>query len=296
MNPRDRMNSPIFKSWNVIYPIFIYFVAINLSMSLFTMLASFLRADPEEQYMALQTAAVAVTIPFVAKYYRKDRGEPTVFWQHMDTILEKKSTAMRIVNGVLMFLAGAAAGIALNNMLIMSSLVERSEEFQQVNQSFFAGGIMFELLGACILTPFLEELLYRGIVYARLCDMMITDHEEKEGRAQRRKKISRVLAALLSALLFGVIHMNLVQFIYAGLIGLLLAWFMEKAGHFYGAFLAHAGANLMAVLRVEASSLSWMKPGNPSFSAATAVSGTVCIVLLAAIWLLSRREGAQEEG
>ena len=38
-------NSPIFKSWNVIYPVFIYFVVTNLAMTLFAMLASFLGAE-----------------------------------------------------------------------------------------------------------------------------------------------------------------------------------------------------------------------------------------------------------
>ena len=80
MNPRDRQNSPVFKAFNIIYPVFVYFVATNLSMSLFTMFAVFLGAEPQEQYMALQTASVAVTIPFIARFYQKDRNEPTVFW------------------------------------------------------------------------------------------------------------------------------------------------------------------------------------------------------------------------
>lgn len=287
MNPRDRMNSPIFKSWNVIYPIFIYFVATNLSMSLFTMLAVFLGADPEEQYMALQTASVAVTIPFIAHYYQKDRNEPTVFWEHMGIEIEKKSMAKKVLNGILMFLAGAAAGVTLNNLLILSGLEEISEGYQQVNQQFFAGGILFELLGACLLTPFLEELLYRGVVYGRLCDMMILDNEEKTERGKKRERISRILAVVISALLFGVIHMNLVQFIYAGILGILLAWFMEKAGHFYGAFLAHMGANLMAVLRVEVSTFSWMKPEDSRFCMVTVVLAVVSVLLIAVIQLLS---------
>lgn len=287
MNPRDRMNSPIFKSWNVIYPIFIYFVATNLSMSLFTMLAVFLGANPEEQYMALQTASIAVTIPFIAHYYQKDKNEPTVFWEHMDLEIEKKSMAKRILNGILMFLAGAAAGATLNNLLILSGLEEVSESFQQVNQYFFAGGILFELLGACLLTPFLEELLYRGVVYGRLCDMMILDNEEKTDRGKKRERVSRILAIVISALLFGVIHMNLVQFIYAGILGILLAWFMEKTGHFYGAFLAHMGANLMAVLRVEVPAFSWMKPGNSSFYMVSAILAIVSILLIVVIQLLS---------
>ncbi len=287
MNPRDRMNSPIFKSWNVIYPIFIYFVATNLSMSLFTMLAVFLGANPEEQYMALQTASVAVTIPFIAHYFQKDKNEPTVFWEHMDIEIKKKSMAKRALNGVLMFLTGAVAGVTLNNLLILSGLEEISEGYQQVNQQFFAGGILFELLGACLLTPFLEELLYRGVVYGRLCDMMILDNEEKTERGKKRERVSRILAIVISALLFGIIHMNLVQFIYAGILGILLAWFMEKTGHFYGAFLAHIGANLMAVLRVEAPAFSWMKPADSRFFIVTVVLAVVSILLIAVIQLFS---------
>ena len=138
MNPRDRMNSPIFKSFHIIYPVFIYFVATNLSMSLFTMLAVFLGADPQEQYMSLQTASVAVTIPFIARHYQKDRNEPTVFWEHMGMVIAKKPAAARACNGILMFLAGAAVGVALNNLLILSGLEEISQGYQEVNRQFFS--------------------------------------------------------------------------------------------------------------------------------------------------------------
>lgn len=288
MNPRDRMNSPIFRALHIIYPIFVYFVAINLSMSLFTMLATFLGADPREYYMALQTAAVAVTIPFVARHYQKDKNEPTVFWEHMDLEIAKKSSMKRIMNGILMFFGGAAAGLALNNLLILSHLEEISQGYQQVNEQLFSGGILFELLGACLLTPFLEELLYRGVVYARLCDMMILDNEEKTASGKKRERISRILAMIISALLFGVIHMNLVQFIYAAVLGIFLAWLMERTGHFYGALLAHMGANFLAVLRVETTVFSWMKLGATSFYAATAVASVLAIFLIAGIWVLNR--------
>lgn len=288
MNPRDRMNSPIFKSWNVIYPIFIYFVATNLSMSLFTMFAVFLRADPNEQYMSLQTASVAVTIPFIARFFQKDKNEPTVFWEHMNLEIGKKQSAKKAANGVLMFLAGAAIGAFLNNVLILSGLEEVSQGYQEASQQLFSGGILVELLSACLLTPFLEELLYRGVVYGRLCDLMILDNEEKTDRGKKRERVSRILAMVISALLFGVIHMNLVQFVYAALLGLLLAWFMEKTGHFYGAFLAHMGANLVAVLRVETSVFSWMKSGTSAFYTATTVAAVIGVFLIAVIEFINR--------
>ena len=288
MDPKNIQYSPIFKSWNMIYPIFIYFVVTNVAMTVFTMFAVFLGADPQEQYMMLQTAAVAVTIPFIARYYQKDKKEPTVFWEHMELEFEKKTTARKVGNGILMFLAGAAAGMMLNNLLMLTGLEEISQGYQEVNTNFFAGGILFELLGACLLTPFLEELLYRSVVYGRLCDMMILDNEKKTPQGQKRERNSRILAMVISALLFGVLHMNLVQFIYAGVLGILLAWFMEKSGHFYGAFLAHMGANLMAVLRVETKIFSWMETPKPAFYGATAVLAILTVVLIIVIQVWNR--------
>ena len=189
-------------------------------------------------------------------------------------------------------------GVALNNLLILSGLQEISQGYQEINRQLFSGGILFELLGACLLTPFLEELLYRGVVYGRLCDLMILDNEEKTSQGKKRERVSRMLAMVISALLFGVLHMNLVQFIYAALLGVLLAWFVEKAGHFYGAFLAHMGANLMAVLRVETPMFSWMKQGEASFYAATAAAaaaGVLLVVVVQAVSVGGKRKGEAME-
>jgi len=261
-------------------------------MPLLAMLASFLGADYKEQYMALQTATVAVTIPFIANYYNKDRREPTVFWEHMGMVFGQKAVWQRVANGMLMFLAGAVAGMALNNILALTALEEISEGYQETAGYFFAGGISFELLGACLLTPFLEEMLYRGVVYGRLCDMLILDNEEKTERGKKRERMSRLTAALLSALLFGILHMNLVQFVYAGLLGLLLAWLMEKSGHLYGAFLAHMGANLVSVLRVETKLFAWMEQSQPVFAKVTAALVACSVALLVAIQWLNRKRKA----
>ena len=124
-------NNAIFKFWNVIYPIFIYFVAINLAVSLFAVFAAFLGADIQKQYMALQTAAVAVTLPFIVRYYRKDQKEPTAFWERMKRVSEKKTSARKAANAIWMVLAGASAGAALNNLLALTALKEISRGFQE---------------------------------------------------------------------------------------------------------------------------------------------------------------------
>lgn len=285
MNPKNKQYSAILKSWNIIYPVFIYFVVTNLAMTVFAMFATFLGADYEEQYMALQTATVAVTIPFIASYYNKDRKEPTVFQEHMQNIFHTKTPFQKVFNGILMFLLGAMLGMVLNNLLSLTSLEEVSEGYQEVTGYFFAGGILFELLGACLLTPFLEEMLYRSVVYGRLCDMMILDNEEKTEKGKKRERNSRIIAMVFSAVLFGVLHMNLVQFIYAGVLGIMLAWLMEKTGHLYGAFLAHMGANLMSVLHVETNLFTWMDQGGSKFYTATVVMAVISVILIVVIQL-----------
>lgn len=282
-------NNAMFKSWNVIYPVFIYFVVMNLAMSLFAMLASFLGADYQEQYMALQTAAVAVTIPVIVRYYQRDKKEPTVFWEHMGMEFRDKTSILKICNGIWMFLAGAVIGMALNNVLALTALEEISEGYQEAAGHFFAGGIFFELLGACLLTPVLEEVLYRGVVYGRLCDLMILNNEEKTKEGTKREKRSRVTAMVFSAVLFGVLHMNWVQFVYAAMLGIMLAWFMEKSGHFYGALLAHIGANLVSVLRVETRMFGWMEKSKSVFAGSTAALVLIGALLLVVIGLQNRK-------
>ena len=70
-----------------------------------------------------------------------------------------------------------------------------------------------ELFGTSVVTPILEEMLYRGLVYNRL---------KRSGRTG--------MAIVISGLVFGLIHFNLVQFLYAGLIGIFLAVVYETEG------------------------------------------------------------------
>lgn len=105
--------------------------------------------------------------------------------------------------------------MAVNNVIAMTPLIEASAGFQSANQAFFAGGVVFELLGSCLVIPLAEELLYRGVVERRLSLLC--------GSAP---------AIVLSAVIFGVMHWNVVQFLYAGILGLLLAWLLERTGFF----------------------------------------------------------------
>lgn len=71
-------------------------------------------------------------------------------------------------------------------------------------------------------SPLAEELVFRAMVFRTL-----------------RKGFSFPAAAVLSGVLFGVYHMNVVQGVYAALIGVLLAFAYEKTNSLWGCYLLH---------------------------------------------------------
>ena len=215
-----------FKLWQIIYPIGIYYVVSSL---MYFVLGLFL-GDGQQTYMLRQLICSAATIPATMSFYKQDKIAEQVVY---GTEKEKLDTKW-LTDTVLAVVGAATLGIAVNNIIAMTPLVQMSEGFQEANESFFAGTVVFELLGSCLVIPIAEELLFRGVVYKRL------------------KLYFGVTPALIgSALIFGIMHVNLVQFLYAAVIGLFLAFVLEKTGKLSMAVLGHIAANLAAVLRTE---------------------------------------------
>ena len=156
----------------------------------------------------------------------------------------------------------SCAGIAVNNLIAVSGLQKLSGAYQQVEQAFYSSDLLCELLVLGIITPFTEELLYRSVVYQRM-----------------RESYGAVTAVIGSSLIFALLHMNLVQIIYAFVLGLLLALLMERYQDMRVPFAGHAAANIIAVLRGETGLLSWLKQGNPLFVPVTVVLAVVTIIL-----------------
>lgn len=249
-----------YKIWQIIYPIGIYYVVSSLVYFALEMLLG----TENETYMLRQLICAAATIPFVYSFYRQDRiARETVYGK------KKISLSPGILRQIVpAIISGAALGIAVNNIIAMTPLMEVSFGFQNANEAFFAGEILFEFLGSCLLIPIAEELLYRGIVYRRLRLMM--------GAGP---------AMLLSAVIFGIMHVNLVQFLYAGILGILLAFLLEKIGFLYAPVLGHIAANIAAVVRQETGWLSFSyerTAGGIGFSALMLGIAAASIAYLAA--------------
>lgn len=104
--------------------------------------------------------------------------------------------------------------------------------------------------------PLAEEIVFRAMIFRTL-----------------RKGFAFWPAAMLSGVAFGMYHMNLVQGVYASLLGVLLAYIYEKTNSVLGVYIFHLSFNLMNY----GISFIQQHAGLPEF-----LQGLITLVLIAA--------------
>lgn len=117
--------------------------------------------------------------------------------------------------------------VGLNYVFNILGITKMSAEYNSVYDNQFSINFILGLILYGVFSPIVEEVLFRGIIYNRL------------------KRIFPVLLSIiLSALLFGMFHGNIVQGTYGTLMGLIIALFYEKFDSFYAPVIIHSVANI----------------------------------------------------
>lgn len=150
--------------------------------------------------------------------------------------------------------------LGLNLLLSILPLSSLSPSFQETAASQAAVPVWLGILLYGLAAPFSEELVFRGILY---------------GKA--RPVLGKTAAMLFSGLLFGIYHGNLVQGIYASLIGTLLCYLYEKEGSLPAPVIFHGMANLAVYLFFDV----W-RAGERIMAGGPAGAAVVCAALLMA--------------
>ena len=134
-----------------------------------------------------------------------------------------------------------AAAIGLNNIILFLDFAKYSKGFQEAAEILFAPSLGEQLIYSGILAPLVEEVIFRGGIFRLL-----------------RKKLSFLWGAVISSLLFGLYHGNLVQFLYASLMGMLLAYVYEKYGDLKAPIVAHVSSNVIVCILTWVDGFTWM--------------------------------------
>lgn len=170
---------------------------------------------------------------------------------------------------------GVVACVVSNNIISMSQLALYSDEYQKVNASLYSASFPVMLVGLGMIVPAAEELMFRGVLYNRIKDLA-----------------SQRMAWVLSSLLFGLYHGNLVQGIYGFLAGMLLVYVYEKFGSMWAPAITHMVLNITSVCVSKTGVFTWLFQDMMRVCVVTVAGGALlgfCLLFLV------RMESGQEE-
>ena len=159
-----------------------------------------------------------------------------------------------------------SSNVFFNIAAELSGILNRSASYEETEAVLYGASLFVQLLFMVLLAPVVEELIFRGMCYERLRNVM--------GIAP---------AVILSSALFGLFHGNLVQGIYGFALGVIAAVIYEHFDGLVYSILYHASANLFSILLTLLSGLA------PAFFTSLPVK-LALLVISAAILALALRK------
>lgn len=234
--------SVIRKLWRILYPILTHFGITNLISVIATMAIMFIGMiilgihDQQDltdlavqQVMAITGLSGLVSIPILAIFLKQDQSRRASGRYDIRKAPEKKITPQIVLGMVLM---GMGLSQVLNDLILLSGLNDIFPGYSQLGEQIYAGqSPILMLVVAALIAPVAEELVFRGLVQMRIRDYL-----------------GPVAGILISAVCFGIYHGNMIQFIYAGLLGIFLSYGMEKSQSVLVPIVGHITANFWSMV------------------------------------------------
>ena len=168
----------------------------------------------------------------------------------------------KVTEYVVVAVFAAAAALALNLWMNMIKLTEASEGFKRAANAQYGVDFLVGLILYGIISPIAEEAVFRGVMYNRM-----------------KRCFGIGWALLISSLLFGCYHGNLVQAIYGTLLGIAMAYVYEKYESFVAPVLFHSVANISVYVMTYHNSLAEFT-GVKGILAATILTVVMIICLI----------------
>ncbi len=171
---------------------------------------------------------------------------------------------------LLTVVSAVSSSVGLNILLSLTGLVQTSTAYQGVAQRQYGAAFSVGLLLYTVVSPLAEEIVFRGVIYNRLRHRALERGATGQGQAA---------AIVVSGLLFGVYHGNLVQGIYGCCMGILMAYLYEETQAFCIPVLFHASANCVVYLMAQNALLQERMLTVPWCVALTAVTIAAAMII-----------------
>lgn len=209
------------KIWNVLWPLFIYVIAQNVV----SIIGMMILGNEEMFYRYAVLFLIIAAIICIPIYYRMHRED------FRNAGEKKPEIPMSNKDYLAIIICGAAIAVAMNNIISLTPLPSMFPGYEETNQVLLGGGMVLQILSAGILGCIVEELSMRGVTYLRM-----------------KRYWGKNPAIILSAAVFGIYHFNVVQAVYAFVLGIFFAWVYERYGTLWAPIIAHMSANLFVIL------------------------------------------------
>ena len=200
----------------IIYPLLVYFIVYQLGVALLIDMIG----DKFGKLTCLLIAGIVCIIPIFIIYQSVPKLIP-----------EQVTNKKQLFNYCLWVIGVVCLGIALNVLLTQIGIAQVSDGFKRAKNSLSDGYIIIKLLCNCLVIPILEELLLRGIITGQLYLWY-----------------GLIPSVLFSSIFFGILHNNIVQFIYALVVGIGLGVMYVKTKRLSLCIIAHCLINLIVII------------------------------------------------
>lgn len=235
-----KQHSGFYKFWRVVYPPIIFIamqIIISMVAGIVFMVQAISKALPEmpdmmvvaqeiTEYMMSNAMLVMLVsnllcLPlFVFLYVRQRKGHPRT------TISSLRGSDIGLI-----FVVSVLANFVISSFMEAFNIVQYFPDYELLMQSLSGGSLWIQLLSVGLVAPVIEEFLLRGVVFGRL-----------------RAYMKLLPALLIQALIFGLLHMNILQGLYAFVIALLFGYIYAKYGRLLLCILAHIAFNMTSIV------------------------------------------------
>jgi membrane protease YdiL (CAAX protease family) len=271
------------KIWWVIYP-FLMFLGVQIMIALigvFTMLivAGIHSASNPAASFDVSTDSVAMDITNYATSIVS--GAILLFLGIMfmkrdcntHGLVRDKSQESSVFSWIAVVLAAVGFCLFGNTRIELTSIMDYFWFSQMLNEMLMDMSTGYLIVATVIVAPFTEEIFCRGLIFKRL-----------------RSFMGFLPSALISGAIFGVMHLNVVQCLYAVLGGVIFAYIYEKKQSLSATIVAHMAANAASI------ALGLFAPDElgvgMNLLIFTIVSGIVCAVSIVLLKLAFKQSPA----
>lgn len=201
--------------FQILYPLFVYYILYNVASYGYNLLFN-------EGQSSIEGILVAGLITIYPEY---------LIFKKVPRIYSDTHLFHNLLKNVIYIIVTVAIGIGLNVILTQTNLVTVSRSFTKTATVLTTGTIIIKILSNAIVIPLLEELVFRGIILGQLSVMK-----------------NNAFAVVFSAFCFGILHFNIVQFLYAFIVGLMLGFTYVRTKQLWTVVVAHGLINLIVII------------------------------------------------